>query len=312
MAFKPVIVVHGGAWAIPDDLAESSKDGVKKAAKVGFSILANGGKAIEAVESAVRILEDDSVFDAGHGAVLNAEGDVELDAIIMDGKSLAAGSVSCIRNIANPVTFARTVMEKTPHVMLTGIGANKYAETMNIARVPKEELVTELARKEWELYQKYKQSVACLFNTEKIHDTVGAVAIDSEGNVASATSTGGITNKMVGRVGDSPVIGSGAYADNFTGAVSTTGHGESILKVTLARLVLFNMDRGDSPQVAADHALDYMKNKVNGRGGLIAVSRTGEWAARFTTQRMAWATVEDSLLTYGLNPGEAFQETVAL
>ncbi|KAM4041796.1 isoaspartyl peptidase/L-asparaginase-like [Anomaloglossus baeobatrachus] len=310
MHMKPVIVVHGGAWAIPDDLAESSKIGVKCAAMSGFSILANGGSSLQAVEAAVQILEDNIAFDAGHGAVLNADGDVELDAIIMDGKNLAVGSVSCIKNIANPVKFARTVMEQTPHIMLTGIGANKFAEKIKIEKIPTKELVTENAVKEWEQYQKYKQSVKGLFNTEKTHDTVGAVAIDSKSNVSCATSTGGITNKMVGRVGDSPLIGSGAYADNFTGAVSTTGHGESIMKVTLARQVLFNMEKGESPQIAADHSLEYMKNKVHGRGGLIVVSKSGEWAARFTTRRMAWASVENNILTYGLNPGENFQENV--
>ncbi|XP_044147358.1 isoaspartyl peptidase/L-asparaginase-like isoform X1 [Bufo gargarizans] len=308
MNIKPVIVVHGGAWAIPDDLADSSKMGVKNAATFAFSILANGGSSLEAVEAAVRILEDNMAFDAGHGAVLNADGDVELDAIIMDGKNLAVGAVSCIKNIANPVMFARTIMEQTPHLMLTGIGANKFAEKMRIEKVPTEELVTENAVKEWEKFQKYKQSVTSLFNTEKMHDTVGAVAIDSKGNISCATSTGGITNKMVGRVGDSPIIGSGAYADNFIGAVSTTGHGESIMKVTLARQVLFNMEKGETPQGAAEHALEYMKNKVHGRGGLIVVSKSGEWAAKFTTKRMAWASVENNILTYGLNPGENLQE----
>ncbi|XP_075454225.1 isoaspartyl peptidase/L-asparaginase-like [Ascaphus truei] len=311
MDINPIMLVHGGAWAIPDDLAESSKIGVKNAAKCGYSILANGGSAMQAVESAVRILEDNNVFDAGHGAVLNADGDVELDAIIMDGKTLAAGAVSCIKNISNPITFARSILEKTPHTMLTGEGANRFAEKLGIARIPTKELVTEHAIQEWEKYHKYKQSVTNLFNTEKVHDTVGAVAIDSEGNVACATSTGGITNKMVGRVGDSPIIGSGGYADNLVGAVSTTGHGESIMKVTLARLVLFYMEQGETPQESADHALEYMKNRVHGRGGLIVVSKTGKWATSFTTQRMAWAGIEEGLLTYGLNPGEKFQEPPA-
>ncbi|XP_071998317.1 isoaspartyl peptidase/L-asparaginase-like isoform X2 [Engystomops pustulosus] len=312
MDIKPVIVVHGGAWAIPDDLAESSKTGVKNAATHGFSILSDGGSSLEAVEAAVRIPEDDTAFDAGHGAVLNADGDVELDAIIMDGKNLAVGAVSCIKNIAHPVTFARTIMEQTPHVMLTGSGANKFAEEMKIEKVPTEELVTLNAVKEWEQYQKYKQSVTSLFNTERTHDTVGAVAIDSKGNVSCATSTGGITNKMVGRVGDSPIIGSGAYADNFTGAVSTTGHGESIMKVTLARQVLFYIEKGETPKSAADHALEYMKERVHGRGGLIVISKSGEWAARFSTKRMAWASAENNILTYGLNPGEKFQEKICL
>uniref|UniRef100_A0A8C5W9Z0 Isoaspartyl peptidase/L-asparaginase n=1 Tax=Leptobrachium leishanense TaxID=445787 RepID=A0A8C5W9Z0_9ANUR len=292
MDHKPVIVVHGGAWAIPDFLAESSTNGVKHAACCGFSILAQGGSSMQAVEAAVRVLEDDKSFDAGHGAVLNADGNVELDAIIMDGRNLAVGAVSCIKNIANPVTFARTVLEQCRCAMLTGDGANAFAEEMGIPNVPTDELVTEHAIKEWEQYQKYRQSVTSLFNTEKACDTVGAVAIDSHGNVSCATSTGGITNKMVGRVGDSPIIGCGGYADNLIGAVSTTGHGESIMKVTLARLVLLYMEQGKSPKDAADQALDYMKNRVHGRGGLIVVSKTGEWSASFTTKRMAWAGID--------------------
>uniref|UniRef100_A0A8C8VJH5 Isoaspartyl peptidase/L-asparaginase n=1 Tax=Pelusios castaneus TaxID=367368 RepID=A0A8C8VJH5_9SAUR len=246
MGTKPVLVVHGGAWAIPDDLAERSILGVKNAVTNGFAVLEMGGSSMKAVEVAVQTLEDDTVFDAGHGAVLNADGYVELDAIIMNGKTLAAGAVSCIKNISNPVTFACSVLEKTPHVMLTGTGANQFAEKLGIPQVPVEELVTEHAKAEWEQYRKYKHTVKSLFNTELVHDTVGAVAIDYEGNVACATSTGGITNKMVGRVGDTPLIGSGGYADNLVGAVSATGHGESIMKVTLARLILFHMEQADT------------------------------------------------------------------
>ncbi|XP_030410067.1 isoaspartyl peptidase/L-asparaginase-like [Gopherus evgoodei] len=331
MGTKPVLVVHGGAWAIPDEFAERSILGVKNAVKSGFAVLEMGGSSMKAVEIAVRALEDDTVFDAGHGAVLNADGYVELDAIIMNGKTLAAGAVSCIRNISNLVIFACSVLEKTPYVMLTGMGANQFAEKLGIPQVPVEELVTDHAKAEWEQYRKYKQTVKSLFNTELVHDTVGAVAIDCEGNMACATSTGGITNKMVGRVGDTPVIGSGGYADNLVGAVSATGHGESIMKVTLARLILFHMEQGDpgsnscpgagtrawmscipgkTPEEAADSALHYMEKRVHGRGGVIVVSKTGEWTARFTTKQMAWAGIKEGVLMYGLNPGETIQEII--
>ncbi|MGH0150071.1 UNVERIFIED_CONTAM: hypothetical protein FKN15_033259 [Acipenser sinensis] len=163
---KPVIVVHGGAWAIPDKIAEDSIRGVKNAVLEGFKILENGGSALDAVERAVRSMEDNPVFDAGHGAVLNANGEVELDAVIMDGKTLAAGAVSSIRNISNPVTFARSVMEKTDHVMLTDRGANQYADSQGIPKVATEELITEDERKEWEHYQKYTDSVKTLFNSQ--------------------------------------------------------------------------------------------------------------------------------------------------
>ncbi|MBN3270994.1 ASGL1 asparaginase, partial [Polyodon spathula] len=305
---KPVIVVHGGAWAIPDKIAEDSISGVKNAILEGIKILEKGGSALDAVERAVRSMEDNPVFDAGHGAVLNANGEVELDAVIMDGKTLAAGAVSSIRNISNPVTFARSVMEKTDHVMLTDRGANQYADCQGIPKVATDELITEGERKEWEHYQKYAHSVKTLFNSQLVHDTVGAVALDCSGNVACATSTGGIRNKMVGRVGDTPIIGSGGYADNNIGAVSCTGHGESIMKVTLARLILFHMEQGKSPEQATDEALQYMGKRVHGAGGAIVVSPDGKWAARFTTERMAWASIKEDTLSYGLNPKEMFNE----
>ncbi|MBN3308882.1 isoaspartyl peptidase/L-asparaginase isoform X2 [Amia ocellicauda] len=306
----PVIVVHGGAWAIPDQISEASVKGVKTAASEGFAVLKKRGSALNAVELAVRAMEDNPVFDAGHGAVLDADGEVELDAIIMDGKTLAAGAVSSIRNISNPVTFARSVMEKTDHVMLTDRGANLFADGLGIPKLATETLVTENERKEWEHYQKYAQGVKELFNAQWDHDTVGAVAVDCDGNVACATSTGGIRNKMVGRVGDSPIIGSGGYADNHSGAVSCTGHGESIMKVTLARLILFHMEQGKAAGQAAEVSLQYMGERVHGGGGAIVVSNKGDWAAKFTTERMAWASVKEDIMSYGLNPKEIFSEHI--
>ncbi|CAI5653906.1 unnamed protein product [Oreochromis niloticus] len=303
-----VLVVHGGAWAIPDELAKASVDGVKTAACEGFSVLKRGGSAVDAVEVAVRALEDNTVFDAGHGAVLNKDGEVELDAIIMDGRTLATGAVSSVKNIANPVSLARAVMEKTSHVMLTSQGANLFAESIGISTVPTETLVTEYERREWEKHKNYNTGVIEDFNTQWAHDTVGAVALDSAGNVACATSTGGIRNKMVGRVGDSPIIGCGGYADNFSGAVSCTGHGESILKVTLARLILSKIEQGKSVTEASQMSLQHMGDRVKGAGGAIVVSPSGHWAATFTTERMAWAAVEQDVLWYGLDPGERLKE----
>ncbi|KAI4812995.1 hypothetical protein KUCAC02_024351 [Chaenocephalus aceratus] len=238
-----VVVVHGGVWAIPEDLAKASVDGVKAAARQGSSVLKGGGSALDAVEAAVRAMEDNPAFNAGHGSALNADGEVELDSIIMDGRTLASGAVASVKNIANTVSLARAVMEKTSHVILTGRGANLFAESIGMATVPADELVTENEWKEWDKQKNYVAGVMEDFNSQWAHDTVGAVAVDSDGNVACATSTGGIRNKMVGRVGDSPIIGSGAYADNLSGAVSCTGHGESILKVTLARLILSHVEQ---------------------------------------------------------------------
>ncbi|XP_053731661.1 isoaspartyl peptidase/L-asparaginase [Synchiropus splendidus] len=303
-----VIVVHGGAWAIPDHLAKASVDGVKLAACEGRSVLQRGGSALDAVESAVRKLEDNVVFNAGHGAALNTEGKVELDAIIMDGKTLACGAVSSVKNIANPVSLARAVMEKTDHIMLTDHGANLFAESIGIPTVSTDTLVTEYERREWEKQKTYVNGVVEDFNSQWQHDTVGAVALDSAGNVACATSTGGIRNKMVGRVGDSPIIGCGGYADNLSGAVSCTGHGESILKVTLASRILSLVEQGKSVVESSKLALNYMGDRVRGAGGAIAVSPSGQWAATFTTERMAWAAVDQDVLFYGLEPNEEIKQ----
>ncbi|XP_028279085.1 isoaspartyl peptidase/L-asparaginase [Parambassis ranga] len=306
-----VLVVHGGAWAIPDKLAKASVDGVKGAACEGFSVLKEGGSALDAVEAAVRSMEDNAVFNAGHGAALNTDGEVELDAIIMDGRTLDCGAVSSVQNIANPVSLARAVMEKTCHVMLMGRGANLFAESIGVATVPTDSMVTEYERKEWEKQKNYITGVMEDFNSQWAHDTVGAVAVDCAGNVACATSTGGIRNKMVGRVGDSPVIGSGGYADNCSGAVSCTGHGESILKVTLARLILSYIEQGKSAADASQLSLEYMGSRVQGAGGAIVVTPPGQWAATFTTERMAWAAVENDILWYGLDPNERVKEQLS-
>ncbi|XP_029962182.1 isoaspartyl peptidase/L-asparaginase [Salarias fasciatus] len=306
-----VLVVHGGAWAIPNDLAQASVEGVKAAACGGFAVLKAGGSALDAVEAAVMGLEDNGVFNAGHGAALNTDGEVELDSIIMDGRTLGCGAVSSVKNIAHPVSLARAVMEKTSHVMLTDRGANLFAESIGVATVPTEALVTELERTEWKKNKTYMAGVVEDFNAQWAHDTVGAVAVDRAGNVACATSTGGIRNKMVGRVGDSPVIGCGGYADNLSGAVSCTGHGESILKVTLARLILSHIEQGKSVAEASQLALQYMGDRVKGAGGAIVVSPSGQWSATFTTERMAWAAVEDGVLWYGLEPNERKKEQLS-
>ncbi|KAL2306743.1 hypothetical protein Nmel_004678 [Mimus melanotis] len=230
-----------------------------------------------------------------------------MDAIIMDGKNLDSGAVSAVKCIANPIKLARLVMEKTKHMLLTDHGAHLFAQAMAIPEVPGEKLITERSRERW------KKNLEPDSNPEEFQKdlgTVGAVAIDSEGNVACATSTGGLSNKLIGRVGDTACIGSGGYADNHFGATSTTGHGESIMKVVLARLILYHMEQGMSPEVAADTALDYMKTRVGGLGGVIVVNKAGEWAARFSTKQMSWATVEDDNLHYGIYAGEKHTKPV--
>ncbi|XP_066460560.1 isoaspartyl peptidase/L-asparaginase isoform X2 [Eleutherodactylus coqui] len=282
---KPVIVVHGGAGTIVKEYEEGYRSGVKRAALQGYNILREGGDAVTAVEEAVVVPEDDPLFNAGHGSVLNEEGEVEMDAIIMDGKDLTSGAVSAVKCIANPIKLARLVMEKA----------------QGISEVPGEQLITERSRERWRKNLKPGSNpVAYQLGL----GTVGAVAIDRQGNVACATSTGGMTNKMVGRVGDTACIGSGGYANNSVGAVSTTGHGESIMKVILARLILHYMENGMSTEEAADAGLNYMKTQVDGSGGVIVVNSAGEWTAKFSTKQMSWAAIKDDQLHCGIHTGE--------
>ncbi|GFR76238.1 isoaspartyl peptidase/L-asparaginase [Elysia marginata] len=280
--FKPTIIVHGGAWAIPAELTERSLEGVKVAACRGQEVMTRGGSAVDAVVAAVSSLEDDTAFDAGHGAVLNLKGEVELDAIVVDGQTMDSGAVCGLQGCAHPVQVARLVMDKTSHCLLSGSGANEFMQAQGIARVPESELVTPEAQEEWKTYVQFSSAVKNLFSERSAPpppsgcDTVGAVAMDANGNLAAATSTGGITAKLPGRVGDSPIIGAGAYADSTVGAASTTGHGESIMKVGLARRVGELLEKGETAQQAAEHALDFMSRRVGGAAGVIVLSKGGE------------------------------------
>ncbi|XP_072494977.1 isoaspartyl peptidase/L-asparaginase isoform X1 [Notamacropus eugenii] len=322
---QPVIVVHGGgAGSISKERSERVRHGVTKAAMTGYNILKEGGSAIDAVEGAVAILEDDPEFNAafiyylkllmlpatsahllftslGNGSVLNEDGQIEMDASIMDGKTLCSGAVSSVRGIENPIKLARLVMEKTNHSFLTDRGAASFAKSLGIPTVPAEKLVTD--RNVKRLKKEKIEKTNYLTDVDKNTGTVGAVALDKNGNLAYATSTGGTINKMAGRVGDSPCVGSGGYADNEIGAVSTTGHGESIIKVNLARLAIFHMEQGKNPQEAADAALCYMKTRVKGLGGIIVIDRAGEWAARWTSVSMPWASAKEDKLQFGVVPG---------
>ena len=288
---KPVIVVHGGAWSIPDHLVDANLKGVEKSTKAGWKVLEEGGSALDAVVAAVNVLEDDPTFDAGIGSVLTEDGTIEMDALIMDGSTLDAGAVAGVKDVRYPIRLARKVMEETPHIMMIGEGANRIATEHGLERITQDELVTEEAKLEFKEWSKKAE-----FGSSFGHDTVGAVALDADGNIAAATSTGGVTGKRVGRIGDVPLIGSGGYADSRVGGVSTTGHGESIMKVNLARLVLNYVEAGMGIQEAADKALGYMSVRVKGNGGLIALDLQGNIGAAFTTKRMVWASLKDGKL----------------
>ncbi|MBN1330822.1 MAG: isoaspartyl peptidase/L-asparaginase [Candidatus Heimdallarchaeota archaeon] len=292
------IICHGGAWAIPDTLKVASLKGTEIAATIGWAVLSAGGSALDAVEKAVNSMEDNPVYNAGRGASLNEFGNIELDAIIIDGETLNFGAVASVKNVLHTVSLARKIMELSDHVIFVGPGANKFAREIGFPEYDEKNLITLESKIEWERYMEFKGAVDNLYNTRQ--DTVGAVAIDEKGNIAAATSTGGITAKRLGRVGDSPIIGSGAFADNNCCGVSTTGHGESILKVMLARQAAYNVEKGIPPMKATQLALEQMKSKVKGNGGLIVISNKCEIGYHFTSKRMAWAYMQNDILKSGI------------
>jgi beta-aspartyl-peptidase (threonine type) len=277
---NPAIVVHGGCGRVDESSLSARADGAKEAAEAGWSILQKGGSAIDAVEAAVAALEDNPLFNAGRGSVLNQDGRVEMDASIMNGATRAAGAVAGVTGVLNPIRLARRVMEASPHVMLIGNGAERFARAQGFATCAPEELIVEYRRKEWESSRPTKANSS---TTE--HGTVGAVACDRDGRLAAATSTGGMKGKLPGRVGDSPIIGAGTYADARV-AVSCTGNGEHIMRITLARLVAFLYERCSDPQQAAQEALRQLEEELGGEVGLIVVDSDGNAAFTKNSRHM--------------------------
>ncbi|NLX08503.1 MAG: hypothetical protein GXY36_02500 [Chloroflexi bacterium] len=286
---KPALIVHGGAWKIAPETHAAHLRGTRAAAEAGWNILGAGGSALDAVEMAVSVMEDDPTFDAGVGSVLNCVGDIELDAIIMDGRTLALGAVAAVRNIPNPVRLARVIMEDTYHTLLVGDGARRFAEQKGMRLCAQAELTVPREVERYRRLQEIPNYHPADEFTPNPMDTVGAVAIDASGNVAAATSTGGVHFKLPGRVGDSPLVGSGAYADNETGAASTTGHGENIMRVVLSKTATDALAHGMDVQAAADYAIAYLHRRVGGYGGIIVVDRAGNTAFAYNTPHMAVA-----------------------
>jgi len=297
----PSLIVHGGAWAIHDDEVEDCLTGCRNAAQVGWEVLQNGGAALDAVEAAVRVLEDDPAFDAGRGSHLNTSGEVEMDAIIMDGATLNNGAVAAVQRVKNPISLARLVMERSGHSLLVGSGAEAFARSDGVAAYRVEELLVgrELAR--WEEFTrnsgKLTRPEITAGEVEMPTGTVGAVARDADGHLAAATSTGGTANKLPGRVGDSPLIGCGAYADDECGAASSTGWGESLMKIVFCKSACDLMSAGHPAQAAAEAIIKRLTERVDGLGGIILIDRQGNIGHAFNTPRMAraWVTADGEI-----------------
>ena len=264
--------------------------GVRKALAAGWSVLERGGQALDAIEESVALMEDDDTFDAGRGSFLNRDGKVQLDALIMDGATLRAGGVGCVERLRNPVRAARKILSESPHVYFVGAGAEQFAAEHGVPLCRNEDLI--IAR-EVERLREYQREEAGhgneLFAPTISHDTVGAVGLDRQGNIAAATSTGGTLNKAPGRLGDSSLIGCGCYADNLSAAASTTGWGEPIMKLVLAKWTADRVAAGNLPEWAAQEAMNYLKQRLNGHGGIIVLNAQGQIGIAHNTPRMAWA-----------------------
>ncbi len=278
------IVIHGGAGVIKDlpaELEKQYKSKLSEALEAGYKILESGGSSLDAVTKAINIMEDSPLFNAGKGAVLNDLGFAELDASIMDGHNLRAGAVAGIRHIKNPINLARLVMEKSPHVMMIGQGAEEFAIKNGFEMVDSTYFITERRLEQYIRMKKFRDSL------EAVKGTVGAVALDKNGNLAAGTSTGGMMLKKFGRVGDSPIIGAGTYANNNTCAVSATGHGEFFIRLGVAKDISDLIEYKNMSLIEATDTVIYKKLAAfKADGGVIAIDKYGNYAMPFNTSGM--------------------------
>jgi beta-aspartyl-peptidase (threonine type) len=292
---KPTLIIHGGAWAMPDSEIAAHENGIANALAAGYAVLEAGGTAVSAVEAAVVVMEDDETFDAGRGSFLTRDGRVQLDALLMDGSNLKTGGVACVERLRNPIKAARLVLDESPHVYFVGAGAERFARQHGMELCDNMDLV--IPREQARLYAFQQAELAGGVDETfsgpaaaalQSHDTVGAVALDIHGNIAAATSTGGTLSKAPGRVGDSSLIGCGCYADNLSAAVSLTGWGEPIMKLVLGKWAVDRVQAGVAPEDAAAQAIAYLHKRLGGHGGIILLAPDGRIGLAHNTPRMAW------------------------
>ena len=286
----PAVIVHGGAGTRIDADPLPYFEGTRRAAEAGLRALLQGGTALDAAQAAAVVLEDDPNFNAGTGAALTSSGEVELDASCMNGTSLRAGAVACVKTVRNPILLARRVCDDSPHVLLCAHGAEAFARECGIAEVPNALLVTQRQLERWRELHAQAQREGADSVRRKI-GTVGAVAVDARGCVAACTSTGGTMYKRPGRIGDTPIIGAGTYADDHEGAASSTGLGEAILKVTMARAACVRIRDGASPREAAIGAVGLLRERAHGEGGIIVAGPDGRLGWAYNTPRMSRAVI---------------------
>ncbi|HRI69003.1 MAG TPA: isoaspartyl peptidase/L-asparaginase [Polyangium sp.] len=288
------ILVHGGAGQVKPERQALHVAGCRRAAEVGLDVLRAGGSALDAVERAARELEDDVLFNAGTGACLDEDGRVMHDASIMEGRDLRAGGVCSLAGFRNPIAIARAALEDGRHVLYAGEGAARFARTHGFVQVNDAEIVTDAAREALELVRAGKAT------TGWAGSTIGAVALDASGLVAAATSTGGMVNKRAGRVGDSPLIGSGTYADDGAGAVSTTGHGEGMIRLSIAHSIAELMRQGQTAEQATRSAIERLQTRLGFTGGAIAIDRSGRFGLARSTATMSWAVASENGVYAGI------------
>jgi L-asparaginase / beta-aspartyl-peptidase len=282
---------------MPDDVVLDHERGITSALEVGYALLEQGASAVDAVEAAVAVMEDDETFDAGRGSFLTQDGRVQLDALLMNGENLRTGGVACVERLRNPIRAARLVLDHSPHVYFVGTGAERFARQHGMELCDNMDLVIPREQERLYKFQEAQSQGAAdeIFSgglpaadEMASHDTVGAVALDSKGHLAAGTSTGGTLNKAPGRVGDSSLIGCGCYADDLSAAVSLTGWGEPIMKLVLGKWAVDKVAAGATPAEAAHAAIDYLFERLGGHGGIILMAPDGRVGMAHNTPRMAW------------------------